>query len=149
MAAEWGGEGKFPAEQRDDGFEEHGPQFPRRAGQKNEAFFAGNSVQGQAGGGAVGIGENRCALRDHGLDWNRGGHGTTAHGKVMPDAGKGGRVADQFSAEDLRGGIAGDVVAGGTETAGGEDQSARASESRRASWICRASSGTQIWRETS
>ena len=45
-----------------------------------------------------------------------------ARGKEMSDAGEGGRVADQLSAEDLRDNIAGEVVAGGAETAGDDDQ---------------------------
>ena len=122
VAEEWEGEGKFAVEERDDGSEEHGPQFARRAGQEDEALVAGGDVQGQAGGGAVGIGEDGGAFGDHGLDLDIGGHGTAARGKELFDPGEGGRVEDQFAAEGMGGKLAGEVVAGGAEAAGDEDE---------------------------
>ena len=103
----------------DDVMVEHGGHFPGRAGEHNGGFAV--LLDGTAGGGAVGIGENDGAFRHHGLFFVVLRHVDVELFMKFDDALEGLLVHLEFSPEISGNGLFGQVVVGGAQPPGGDD----------------------------
>ena len=94
-----------------------------RAGDEHEelAIAGEGDVEPLAGGGAVGVGEDGCALEDVGLLEVVVGHGDAPGGGAGVEGGDLGGVAAEGEGERFSDGFAGEVVFSGSEAAHEDD----------------------------
>jgi len=103
---------------------EEGLALGGRAGEHHEDLAVAGEfgIEPEADGGAVGVGEDGCALNDVSLLEVVVGHEDAALGEAGGELDDESGVATDGDAEGFSDGFAGEVVFGGSEAAGDEDE---------------------------